>query len=252
MPPCHAMYDLATGRLSCQDNFLALATADKIICNTEGPIDPAIILRGLWAYFHWPDRSTSSHPSRSSICCHNGVQQSGWRWPHFALKKRCHLQEAFKPFWVHVYFALGQGTPVHIQGVHHTTAYNPKSSGLIENFNKVLKSMIKTYVEDHHQSTGEWDVMLPYFLMAYRSSVHSSTGETPHFMLTALEGAIQGHFGGWWPYCTPWRRWRSLSPYTQWQAHALILDMTWNDARHCHFIYYHPIDHFPLITPFSP
>ena len=34
-----------------------------------------------------------------------------------------------------------------------TTAYNPKSSGLIENFNKVLKSMIKTYVEDHHEST---------------------------------------------------------------------------------------------------
>ncbi len=71
-----------------------------------------------------------------------------------------------------------------------TTAYNPKSSGLIENFNKVLKSMIKTYVEDHHQSTGEWDVMLPYFLMAYRSSVHSSTGETPHFMLTAREMRI--------------------------------------------------------------
>ncbi len=50
--------------------------------------------------------------------------------------------------------------------------------------------MTKTYVEDHHQSTWEWDVILPYFLMAYRSSVHSSTGETPHFMLTAREMRI--------------------------------------------------------------
>jgi transposase InsO family protein len=68
-----------------------------------------------------------------------------------------------------------------------TTAYNPKSNGLIENFNKTLKSMMKTYVEDHRESVGSWDLMLPIFLMAYRSSVHSSTGETPHFMLTARE-----------------------------------------------------------------
>jgi transposase InsO family protein len=68
-----------------------------------------------------------------------------------------------------------------------TTAYNPKSNGLVENFNKVLKGIMKTYIEDHRQSAGDWDVMLPIFLMAYRSSVHSSTGETPHFMLTARE-----------------------------------------------------------------
>ncbi len=68
-----------------------------------------------------------------------------------------------------------------------TTAYNPKSNGLVENFNKVLKSMMKTYIEDHKESAGSWDVMLPYFLMAYRSSVHSSTGETPHFMVTSRE-----------------------------------------------------------------
>ena len=68
-----------------------------------------------------------------------------------------------------------------------TTPYNPKSNGLIENFNKILKSIMKTYVEDHHESTGNWDSMLPIFLMAYRSSVHSSTGESPHFMLTSRE-----------------------------------------------------------------
>jgi transposase InsO family protein len=68
-----------------------------------------------------------------------------------------------------------------------TTPYNPKSNGLVENFNKILKSMLKTYVYDHRESTGQWDVMLPIFLMAYRSSVHGSTGETPHFMLTGRE-----------------------------------------------------------------
>jgi transposase InsO family protein len=68
-----------------------------------------------------------------------------------------------------------------------TTPYNPKSNGLIENFNKIMKSMMKTYVQDHRQSVGDWDIMLPIFLMAYRSSLHTSTGETPHFMLTARE-----------------------------------------------------------------
>ena len=68
-----------------------------------------------------------------------------------------------------------------------TTPYNPKSNGLVENFNKVLKSMLRTYIYDHKESTGQWDVMLPIFLMAYRSSVHGSTGETPHFMLTGRE-----------------------------------------------------------------
>ncbi|XP_064641358.1 uncharacterized protein LOC135496141 [Lineus longissimus] len=68
-----------------------------------------------------------------------------------------------------------------------TTPYNPKRNGLVENFNKILKSMPKTFVYDHKESTGQWDVMLPIFLMAYRSSVHGSTGETPHFMLTGRE-----------------------------------------------------------------
>jgi transposase InsO family protein len=71
-----------------------------------------------------------------------------------------------------------------------TTPYNPKSNGLVENFNKILKSMLKTYVHDHKESVGEWDTMLPIFLMAYRSSIHSSTGETPHFMVTAREMKI--------------------------------------------------------------
>ena len=68
-----------------------------------------------------------------------------------------------------------------------TTAYNPKSNGLVEGFNKVLKTIMKTYVFDHKESVGTWDVMLPIFLMAYRSSVHGSTGETPHFLLTSRE-----------------------------------------------------------------
>ncbi|XP_064619493.1 uncharacterized protein LOC135482939 [Lineus longissimus] len=68
-----------------------------------------------------------------------------------------------------------------------TTPYNPKYNGLVENFNKILKSMIKTYTYDHKESVGDWNVMLPIFLMAYRSSVHNSTGETPHYMLTSRE-----------------------------------------------------------------
>ncbi|XP_064639557.1 uncharacterized protein LOC135495071 [Lineus longissimus] len=68
-----------------------------------------------------------------------------------------------------------------------TTPYNPKSNGRVENFNKILKSMMKTYIYDHRESVGDWDSMLPLFLMAYRSSVDNSTGETPHYMLMARE-----------------------------------------------------------------
>ncbi|XP_064631671.1 protein NYNRIN-like [Lineus longissimus] len=81
------------------------------------------------------------------------------------------------------------GSLLHKLGIDRslTTPYNPKSNGSVENFNKILKSMMKTYIHDHKESVGDWDIMLPIFLMAYRSSVHSSTGETPHYMLTARQ-----------------------------------------------------------------
>lgn len=56
--------------------------------------------------------------------------------------------------------------------IHKTRAspYHPESNG----------SMLALFVEDNQSN---WDVLLPYVLMAYRSSVHASTGCTPYKVL---------------------------------------------------------------------
>ena len=40
--------------------------------------------------------------------------------------------------------------------------------------------MLKHYVNHYHTN---WDTMIPFVLFAYRNSVHSSTLETPFFLL---------------------------------------------------------------------
>lgn len=41
-----------------------------------------------------------------------------------------------------------------------------------------------------HKNQDQWDVFLPQVLMAYRSSVHSSTGQTPNAMMLGREITI--------------------------------------------------------------
>lgn len=65
-----------------------------------------------------------------------------------------------------------------------TTPYHPQSDGQVERFNRTLKTMLKKYVDANPKS---WDKYLPFLLMAYRSSVHESTGETPSLMMLGRE-----------------------------------------------------------------
>jgi hypothetical protein len=60
-----------------------------------------------------------------------------------------------------------------------TTAYHPKSNGVVERFNKTLKKMLKLWVNKQHT---DWDVLLPFALFAYNSSVHSTLKETPFYL----------------------------------------------------------------------
>lgn len=65
-----------------------------------------------------------------------------------------------------------------ITGVEHriTSAYHPRTNGLVENFNKTLVCCIRKHAEENPTNWDEW---LPYILMAYRSRVHPSTKLTP-------------------------------------------------------------------------
>ena len=57
-----------------------------------------------------------------------------------------------------------------------TTPYHPQSDGMVERFNRTLEDMLSKVVNCHHRN---WDDCLPLAMMAYRSSVHETTGESP-------------------------------------------------------------------------
>ena len=59
-----------------------------------------------------------------------------------------------------------------IKGIR-TTPYQPQTDGLVERFNKTLKSMLRKFVSD---SGSDWDDWLPYLLFAYREVPQASTG----------------------------------------------------------------------------
>ena len=65
-----------------------------------------------------------------------------------------------------------------------TTARHPRSDGMVERFNRTLASMLTMYCEEDQKS---WDEHLPYVMLAYRSSVHSSTGFSPNMMMLGRE-----------------------------------------------------------------
>ena len=65
-----------------------------------------------------------------------------------------------------------------------TTPYHPQSDGMVERFNKTLATMLSAYVNEHH---SDWDSYLPYVMMAYRASVHETTGFTPNYLMLGRE-----------------------------------------------------------------
>ena len=70
--------------------------------------------------------------------------------------------------------------------IHHTksTPLHPQSNGIVERFNRSLKTMLSMYCNSNQRT---WDVYLPQVMMAYRSSVHASTGQTPNRMVFGRE-----------------------------------------------------------------
>ena len=62
----------------------------------------------------------------------------------------------------------------------HTSPYHPQTDGLVERFNQTLLRMLACYTSENQT---DWDLHIPSCLFAYRNAVHTSTGETPFYLM---------------------------------------------------------------------
>ena len=66
----------------------------------------------------------------------------------------------------------------------NTTSHHPQCNGMIERFNRTLKTMLRKHVS---KFGVQWDTYLYGVLWAYRNVPHSSTGEKPSFLLYGFD-----------------------------------------------------------------
>ena len=71
-----------------------------------------------------------------------------------------------------------------------TTPYHPRSDGQVERFNRTLLAMLAMFVSREHDN---WDDLLPFMMLAYNTTVHTSTGFTPHRLVFGEECNLPGN-----------------------------------------------------------
>ncbi|XP_027156206.1 uncharacterized protein K02A2.6-like, partial [Coffea eugenioides] len=70
---------------------------------------------------------------------------------------------------------------------HRNSAiYRPQMNGTVEAANKNLKKIIRKMTEKHR----DWHEKLPYALMAYRTSIRTSTRTTPYSLMYGMEAVL--------------------------------------------------------------
>jgi len=60
------------------------------------------------------------------------------------------------------------------------TAYHPECDGMVERFNRILKTCLRKHAATHG---NQWDKYLYGVLYAYRNISHESIGEKPSYLL---------------------------------------------------------------------
>jgi hypothetical protein len=72
-----------------------------------------------------------------------------------------------------------------------TSVFHLQTNGQTERFNWTLMNILSMYMDTHQKN---WDIYLPYVLHVYWTSVHTSTKETPYFLMYRRELRC---FRGW-------------------------------------------------------
>ncbi|XP_055803484.1 uncharacterized protein LOC129872552 [Solanum dulcamara] len=68
----------------------------------------------------------------------------------------------------------------------NSTTYRPQMNGAVEAANKNIKKILRKIVDGHRQ----WHEKLPYALLGYRTTIRTSTGETPYMLVYGSEIVI--------------------------------------------------------------
>jgi len=66
----------------------------------------------------------------------------------------------------------------------NTTAYHPECDGMVERFNRTLKTMLCKHAL---RFGNQWDHYLSGVVWAYRNVPHESTGEKPSFLMFGVD-----------------------------------------------------------------
>jgi hypothetical protein len=65
-----------------------------------------------------------------------------------------------------------------------TTPYNPRANGQVERFNKIIAARLAKFTGEKQDS---WDKYMATVCMSYNMTKHSSTGETPYYLMFGQE-----------------------------------------------------------------
>ena len=68
-----------------------------------------------------------------------------------------------------------------------TNAFHPQSNAVIDRKNRTLLNMLAKTTDKNSRT---WSELLPFVMLAYRTSVHESAGYTPYFPLFGHEATL--------------------------------------------------------------
>ncbi|CAG2212387.1 unnamed protein product [Mytilus edulis] len=98
----------------------------------------------------------------------------------FGLPRQVHTDQG-RQFESHLFRSLCQTFKM---DKTRTTALHPQSDGMVERLNRTIEDILSKFIAKDQR---DWDLHLPLAMMAYRSSVHESTGYSPSMLMFGRE-----------------------------------------------------------------